>query len=44
MTKFKKKNKIDEKKDEEVDELTKTLLEIKKKYGDKSITYADKRK
>ena len=27
--------------DEEEDELTKTLLEIKKKYGDKSITYAD---
>ena len=35
---------FDEKKEEEVDELTKTLLEIKKKYGDKSITYADKRK
>ena len=32
------------KEDEELDELTKTLLEIKKKYGDKSITYADKMK
>ena len=36
---------FDQKKDEEeVDELTKTLLEIKKKYGDKAITYADNRK
>lgn len=32
------------KKSEENDELTKALLEIKKKYGDKSITYADKLK
>ena len=33
---------FDDRKNEEiVDELTKTLLEIKKKYGDKSITYAD---
>ena len=30
------------KNDSEDDELKKTLLEIKKKYGDKSITYADK--
>jgi len=29
---------------DEDDELTKTLLEIKKKYGDKSINYADNRK
>ena len=32
------------KNEEEMEELTKTLLEIKKKYGDKSITYADNRK